>query len=270
MTTDQELVDLLATVWLGIEALGADLTEPEWKRPTECPGWSVQDNLVHLSTVELMLQGNPLPAAPIADDLAHVKNDIGRANEQAVESRRAWSGGEALEEFRSVTRARVAALRSLDAAGFDARSWTPVGPGTVRDALPFRIFDSWVHGQDMRRAVERPGDLDSGPADYSIAMMLGVMPYVIGKKAGAPDGSTVVLTLTGPLARTVVFGVDGRRARVLDDHTGRSSVTLTTDTETFARLACGRVEPADVAGAVVIEGDAGLGTRILGELNYLF
>ena len=39
-----------------------------------------------------------------------------------------------------------------------------MGPGTVRDLLPFRIFDSWVHEQDMRRAVHRAGNLDSDAA----------------------------------------------------------------------------------------------------------
>src|SRR3989442_438941 len=83
--------------------------------------------------------------------------------------------------------------RGLDGAGFAADSVTAMGPGTVADLLGFRIFDSWVHEQDMRRAVDRPGDLDSPAAAHSLGMMVGVLPYVVGKKVGAPDGSTVVV-----------------------------------------------------------------------------
>jgi uncharacterized protein (TIGR03083 family) len=270
MNSDQQLVDRLDAVWVAIDELGAQLTEAEWKVPTECPGWTVQDNLVHLSALELMLLGRPLPTAAVADDLPHVKNDIGRVNEEAVESRRAWTGAAAWAEFHAVTRERIAVLRELDDDGFGADSWTPVGPGAVRDLLAFRIFDSWVHEQDMRRAVGRPGDFDSPPAEHSLSMMVDAMPYVIGKKAGVPDGCTVVLTLTGPLARTITVGVVGRRARLLDGPGGTPTVLLTTDTQTFVRLACGRVEPAAVTAAVTIEGDEQLGRRVLDQLNYLF
>ena len=97
------------------------------------------------------------------DDLPHVKNDIGRANERWIESRRAWTGADALAEFVAVTDARIAQLRALDDAGFTADSWTPQGPGTVLQLVGFRIFDSWVHEQDMRGRLDRPGDLDSPP-----------------------------------------------------------------------------------------------------------
>jgi uncharacterized protein (TIGR03083 family) len=272
MATDEELVDVLDEVWAGIDALGAKLSETEWKQPTDCPGWSVQDNLVHISTVELMLLGRPVATVEVSDGLPHVKNDIGKSNERAVESRRAWRGADALAEFHTVTRERIQILRTLDEAGFGADSWTPVGPGTVRDLLRFRVFDAWVHGQDMRRAVDRPGDLDSPPAELALAMMLDAMPYVIGKKAGVPGGSTVVLVLTGPLARTAAIGVVDGRARLLDEPVDEPSVSITMETETFERLACGRLEPAEAltAGQAAIAGDRELGGRILDELNYLF
>ena len=64
--TDQELVDLLEEVWTSIETLGEDLKEAEWKRHTELPGWTVQDNLVHLTAVESMSLGRPWPDHEVA------------------------------------------------------------------------------------------------------------------------------------------------------------------------------------------------------------
>ena len=81
MTTGTELVDALADVWDSIDALAGSLSEDEFQRPTDCPGWSVQDNIVHIYAVESMLLGEPMPDHEIADDLEHVKNDFGRIND---------------------------------------------------------------------------------------------------------------------------------------------------------------------------------------------
>ena len=274
MTTAEnvERVDMLEHVWRSTAELGATLDEGEWKAPTECPGWTVQDNLVHITALEQFVLGDPLPSEDVPDDLPHVKNDVGRANERWIESRRAWTGADALAEFVATTDSRIAQLRELDDAGFAADSWTPMGPGTVLQLVGFRIFDSWVHEQDMRGAVDRPGDLDSATARFSTEMMLEVLPYVIGKKVGAPDGSTVVLALTGPIATTTAVGVTDGRARALDTVPEMPTVTVSLASDAYARLACGRRDPDEalVTGVVAIEGDVELGGALVRQLNYMF
>jgi uncharacterized protein (TIGR03083 family) len=269
--TDADLVDQLAQVWGSMAALAGRLTEAEWNTPTEVPGWSVQDNLTHIVGIEASLLGEDPPDHEIAPDLAHVKNDMGVRNEVFVDSRRGLTGAEALAEFGAVTDRRLAELRGYAAEDFARESWTPVGPGTVRELLPFRIFDSWVHEQDMRRALDRPGDLDSPAAAVALDRIVGSLPYVVGKKAAVPNGTAVVFELSGPLARTVAIGVDGR-ARLLDAVPDEPTVRIVTDTETFARLGVGRVDPAATmaAGSVRFEGDEGLGARVVEQMNFLF
>ena len=269
---DAAMVDALDEVWTRIAALGAGLTEEEWKRPTEVPGWSVQDNMTHLTDLEAMILGRPAPDHAAPDGLAHVKNDPGVRNERFVDARRGWTGADALAEFVEVTHARVAQLRSYSVEDFAADSWTPMGPGTVHDLLPFRVFDSWVHEQDMRRAVGQPGGLGGGAAEASMERITGTAGYIIGKKAAAPEGTTVVIVLEAPLAQTMAIGVEGGRARTLDAVPDAPTVRLVTDGETYARLACGRGDPAAAraAGSVRIEGDEELGARIVDELNFLF
>jgi uncharacterized protein (TIGR03083 family) len=269
---DAAMVDALDEVWTRIAALGANLTEDDWKRPTEVPGWSVQDNMTHLTDLEAMILGRPAPDHTAPDGLDHVKNDPGVRNERYVDSRRGWTGADALAEFVEVTHARVAQLRSYSVEDFAADSWTPMGPGTVHDLLPFRVFDSWVHEQDMRRALGQPGGLGGGAAEEAMRRITGTAGYVVGKKAAAPDGTTVVIELEAPLAQTIAIGVDGGRARALDAVPDAPTVRITTDGETYARLACGRGDPAAAraAGSVRIEGDEALGARIVDELNFLF
>ena len=271
MATDEELVEQLDQVWGSIGALGATLSEPEWKTPTEVPGWTVQDNLVHVVALEWLGLGRPAPDHEIPDGLPHVKNDFGRVNEVFVDSRRDQTGEEALTEFRSVTADRLAQLRAFGPDDFGADSFTPVGPGTVRDLLPFRVFDSWVHEQDIRRAVGRPGDLDGSVADAAFGRVVASMPFVVGKKVQAPQGSTVFFDLTPPLAQRFAIRIDGR-AQLLDDIPAEVTVRITTDGETFVRLACGRLDPEDAlaGGAVHLAGDDALGRRVVEALNFLF
>jgi uncharacterized protein (TIGR03083 family) len=272
MAADAALVEQLDQVWSSMSELGGWLTEDDWKRPTEVPGWTVQDNLAHIAGIEASLLGRGAPEHAVPEDLPHVKNDMGRSNEVFVDSRRSRTGAEVLAEFREVTGERLEQLSRYDAAAFGAETWTPVGPGTVRDLLPFRIFDSWVHEQDMRRAVGRAGDLDTPVAVVVLERIAGTMPFVVGKKAAAPDGATVVFELGGPLARSIPIGVEGGRARLLDAVPASPTTRILTDTETFARLACGRLDPdAELAaGHVHVDGDEDLGRRVVQNLNFLF
>jgi uncharacterized protein (TIGR03083 family) len=269
---DQELVEHLATVWASMTDLGGQLSETEWKQGTEVPGWSVQDNLAHIAGLEWMLLGREQPDHAIPEDLAHVKNDVGRRNEVWVDSRRSHSGADVLAEFVEVTGTRLAQLRSFGAEDFGAESWTPFGPGTVRELLPFRVFDSWVHEQDMRRAVDRPGSLESAVAAVALERIVLAMPFVVGKRAGAPDGSVIVFDLSGPLAQSFAIGVDGGRAKRLDALPSAPDVRILTDTETFARLGCGRIDPgvALTDARVRVEGDVILGRRVVEQINFLF
>ncbi|GMU78586.1 MAG: hypothetical protein AMXMBFR46_13810 [Acidimicrobiia bacterium] len=272
---DRALVEQLDEVWTRIAHLGGTLSEDDWKRATEVPGWTVQDNLTHLSDIESMTMGIPPPDHAVPAGLTHVKNDLGARNEVFVDARRSWAGADALAEFVEVTGARLTQLRGFTTADFDAESWTPMGPGTVRDLLPFRAFDSWVHEQDMRRAVGRPGGLEGPAAEAAMDRIVATAGFVIGKKVAPPDGTVVVIECTPPLARTVAIVVDAGRARPHDGAAGGTvepTVRLALDGETYARLACGRLDPeaALAAGSVAIDGDTALGRRVLDALDFLF
>src|SRR2546425_162434 len=91
-----------------------------------------------------------------------------------------------------VTSERMKRLRSMSDSDLDAESWTPIGQGTVRDLVAIRIMDCWVHEQDIRRAVAKPGNLTGPFAEHAFGRHAQAMGFVVGKKVGAPDGTTVV------------------------------------------------------------------------------
>ena len=234
---DQQIVDALADVWGSMQELGAGLDETEWKLPTDCPGWSVQDNLAHIVGIESVILGRPEPAIELPD-LPHVKNDLGRSNEIWVESLRSLSGAELLDRFRDIAEVRLAALRSLTEADWAAPSWTPIGPGTVRDMVPFRVLDSFIHELDMRRAVHRTPNLESPSGAF-------VEAY------GMHDAQAVALE---PVPEPIVGGVDA---------------ALHMDADTFVRLIGGRGELDELAALVRLEGDTRLGRRVIEHMNVL-
>jgi uncharacterized protein (TIGR03083 family) len=262
-------VENLEIVWRSIAELCAGLSEEEWGRPTDCPGWSVKDQLSHLVGPEAMFVGRPQPSG-VEFRPPHVRNDIGAANEAAVGHRHAWSGADVLAEFEEVIGERITQLQAMDEEDLAEDSWTPVGPGTYRDLLVVRAFDSWVHEQDIRAALERPGHLDGPVAENALARCFLAMPYVVGKKAAAPEGSTVVFDVAGPTSGRLGVVVEGR-ARAVEPPPEAPAVTVTADFLAFTRLGCGRVAPdAALADArVTVAGDQALGEAIVRHLAFM-
>jgi uncharacterized protein (TIGR03083 family) len=264
----EPLIELLSSVWSSIADLCRDLDDAKWDRVTDCPGWTVKDNVAHMIGTERMLMGEQANASA-PDDAAHVRNDIGRANEQWVESYRAQPGRDVLAAFEAVTAQRLEQLRALTPEEWDKEGFTPEGPGPYRQFMSIRVFDCWFHEQDIREALDRPGDLEGAVADLSIGRIERGLPYVVGKKAGAPQGTTVVFDVTGNPRVTVPIAVEGRAA-VLDAVPADPTARLELDRRTYARLAGGRWDGARARrdGQVGITGDRELGDRIVDNMAF--
>jgi uncharacterized protein (TIGR03083 family) len=270
MPTDRPVVANLATVWQSIDELLAGLKDKEWERPTDCPGWTVRDQVSHLIGTESMLLGRPAPPAPDQPP-AHVKNPMGQMNEAWVEARRSRSPAEVLAEFREVTAARLAALRSMTDEQMAAITLGPTGEVPYEEFMRVRVMDNWVHEQDIRRAVDQPGHLDGPVAEASVARFTSALPFVIGKRAGAPEGATVVLQLIGLGGQAVAASVTGGRGRPLGGQVDQPTVHLTMTGETYTRLSCGRLRASEAlaGGEVSMEGDQTLGERVLAGMSIM-
>jgi uncharacterized protein (TIGR03083 family) len=265
----EPLIGLLSDVWDDVASLCGELDDAQWKQPTDLPGWSVQDNVAHMIGTEMMLLGENAPLADIGH-APYVRNDIGKFNEQWVVLYRNRSGAETLADFRRVTQRRLDALHDLPAEKWDEEGFTPEGPGPYRQFMEIRVFDCWFHDQDIREALARPGFLEGPAADLSIGRIpRKALPYVVGKKAAAPQGATVGFTITGDRPIVAAVGVDGRAA-LLPEPPSDPSTELTMDRRTFTRLAGGRWsgDEARAKGAVEVQGDTDLGRRVVDNLAF--
>ena len=139
---------------------------------------------------------------------------------------------------------------------------------TLEFAMRKRAFDVWVHEQDLRVALGRPGNLDSPGAYVTRDMLLAVLPKVVAKDASAPANSAVVFDVHGPVEflRTVRVDAEGRGTIDGAPSLGPAA-TLSLDWETYVKLACGRVTPDAVSDRVKTEGDLDLAQAILNSLS---
>ncbi len=260
------LTSQLDEVWSSFAQLGASLTDKDWALPTSCPGWPVAAHYAHVVGTESTLLGRPSPQIDPGRP-GHVRNDTGGFNEVWVAALAEVPRGEVLARLAEVTGARRQALARLDESDFSALTQTPVGPADYRRFMQIRVFDCWVHEQDVRVAVGRPGH-DTGPVvEQVIDEIARALGFIVGKKAAVPDGASVTFELTGPLTRNLHVVVDGR-ARPVEHLPAPATATVTLGSGLFARLACGRVDPAAVVGDVRLTGDAELGQRLLTSLPY--
>jgi uncharacterized protein (TIGR03083 family) len=264
--TKEAVIPVLAAEWSAIDELLSSLTGEQWSAPTALPGWSVHDNVSHIIGVECALAGRSAPPCDLdVRSLPHVRNDLGAANEHWVLGLRAESPAAMIERFREITELRRKALEAMSQADFDAPSWTPVGRDTYGRFMRIRLFDCWMHEQDIRDAIGLAGNDASQCAEVSLAEASGALGYIVGKRAAAPDGATVTIELTGPLRATWHVAVDGRAALV-DSVPEPPTTTLRLSSNLFTRLVGGRV-PADAhLGEIAITGDTALGTRIATSL----
>lgn len=260
-------VDALRSVWGSLDSLLDTLDGDQWKLPTPLPGWNVQANVVHVFGTEAFLLGQQPDRTIDPAALEHVHNPIGEMNENWVASYAERDPAEVLDRFRTLTAERLKVLDAMPREEWDTVGFTPAGEDTYGRFMQIRVFDCWMHEQDIRAAVRAPGH-DSGPAvEVTLDEMQTAMGFVVGKKAGAPDGASVTFDLTGASGRPIHVMVDGR-ARLVPELPGPATATLTMPLISFTRLAGGRLDAPDHRSAVTISGDRDLGERVLDQLRY--
>ena len=263
-------VAALGEVWASLGELLGGLTDGQWRLPSPLPGWSVQDNVSHIVGTEAMLAGEPGPSIDIdCEANEHVRNDIGAFNEQWVEALRVVQPNEVLSRFRELTVARLAALEQMRVDEWTAESFTPAGKDTFGRFMQIRVFDCWLHEQDIRDAVGQPGHETGLAVEVVLDEMATALGFVVGKKAGASAGQSVTFALTdgGAVVRELHVEV-GERAAVVAALTGPATVTLTMPIGVMTRRCAGRVGPDDLLDQVVIDGDLSLASSILDNQSY--
>ena len=149
-----------------METLLAGLTDDEWRSPSRCEGWSIQDVISHLVTVNRYwetsvssgLAGSPTRVLAEFDPAAHPP--------LMVDGMRALAPREMLDQFVTSNDGFLDALAALDERGWSTLAESPAGHVTIRLLAFHAIWDSWIHERDIALPLgivpdEEPDELGS-------------------------------------------------------------------------------------------------------------
>ena len=127
----------------------AGLTPEQWRAPSRCAGWTVQDVVVHLNAVnpfwqmsiELGLAGVPSRFLATFDPAATPALMVGGAGELEPD--------DVLDRFLATNDALLAVLASLDRSQWSVAAEAPPGHVPIRLLAQHALWDCWVHERDI-------------------------------------------------------------------------------------------------------------------------
>lgn len=254
--------------------LGHSCRDGDFEKPTDCPGWTVKDQISHVAGTELWFATGEVPTVDVPA-YSHIRHEMGAMMEKAVEVRRARAGEAVVAEL-----AQIFEMRQTH---YDRPGWTletdvpgPGGPRPLRDVLSLRIMDVWCHEQDIRGALRRPGNLDGGAAAVFMDGLFERLPGLLAQ-AGLPLEHAVVIHATGPIEGRAGVRMTRDRSGVVvpvalfsghghDLHKAEETTTISLTTEALTRRAAGRGDVDAVHYAV--SGHAEVARRVMTALPF--
>ncbi|WP_298208152.1 maleylpyruvate isomerase family mycothiol-dependent enzyme [Ferrimicrobium sp.] len=259
------VISTLLAEWDALSQLITQVPEDQWLQPSILPYWTNFDILAHIVGTERFLNGEAPFDGPLPTD-RHYPNEVAQLNDRWLITLRRLSVAELLATYHNTIAERTQALSSLSNTDLDTIGWTPIGQAPFRRFLQIRIFDCWVHEQDLRLSLGMPGHTSGVVVEASIDEVERALGYIIGKQANLPQGTTVELSLTGGAPRTWHIEV-GERARLVP---ALANVTcrLQIDSTLFMALACGRIDRDHADGSITIDGDQTLADHIIDNLAF--
>jgi uncharacterized protein (TIGR03083 family) len=198
-----------------LEALLRDLSEAEWKRPSRCAGWSVQDVVTHLVStngfwtlsIQAGLAGEPTRFLAAFDPVA--------TPAQLVDQVQGTPVAETLEQLTSSTAALIAVIEDLADADWDRTAEAPPGHLPIRLVADHALWDCWVHERDIVLPLGRPAVVE--PEEVLTCLRYGgALGSAFEVCAGTSSPRSIALDVRDPDARIVV-SVEPGRVRVHDE-----------------------------------------------------
>lgn len=260
-----ELVETWREAIAEFVALARDVPEDQWHLATDLDGWSVKDNVAHTAHLEAVLAGEPEETIAVAE-APHLKNLTSYYTEQGVLARRDRDMASLADEIEQAAAKRYAEL--LADPPTDGAAAPPITPGGVPwnndTLLNNRPLDVWMHEQDIRRAIGRPGGYGTAIAQHVLHRLAGGLPMVLGKRVAPPIGTSVRIDVPEAGASwSAAIGEDGRATAT--DQLAEPTVLITLTAEEFVVLAGGR-RPVEATNPE-FTGDAELGRAVLANLS---
>jgi uncharacterized protein (TIGR03083 family) len=245
----------------------ADLDDEAWRASTPCPAWSVHQlaiHLVHDDLRRLSADRDGHAGAWIdASSLDELVVGLDRVNERWVEAMTPTLSPrltrELLHWLASPTEEH---LLGLDPEALESSvAWA--GPGSHPNWLDVarEYTERWVHQQQLREAVGRPGLTDEKFAGPVVETFARGLPAELPRPGEAQQN--VVVRVTGPFERSWTFESDPSGWRFVTTTTDQASAVVELPVDAFWRRAVRMIDRDEVEQAAKADGEGGLVDAVL-------
>lgn len=255
------VLDLFDTERAALLDLLAAVRDDEWAAPTACDGWTVKDIAAHLVADDLGAVSSGRDAYKAAwfegpwDDLLAF---INRQNEAWVQAMRRLSPQLITELLRFSGERAFAVYRSRDLASTGPIvHWAGPDPAPMWLHIAREYTERWLHGQQIRDALGRPGLYEPRLFAPVLATFARALPHTY-RDIVAEEGAHVLLMITGEAGGAwSVITRDGRW-QLVQDATTPPVATVTVDQETAWRLFTRGTTPDAARKIATLQGDIAL------------
>jgi uncharacterized protein (TIGR03083 family) len=247
-------------------SLLTELDDEEWRAPTPCPAWSVHQLTVHLVHDDLRrLSGDRDGHAGAwvdASSLDELVIGLNRLNEQWVDAMAPTLSPRLTRELLQwLAGPTEEHLLGLDPEAMESSvAWAGVGPHPNWLDVAREYTERWVHQQQLREAVNRPGLVDERFAAPVVETFARGLPAAL-----PPPGvseQVVAVRVAGPFERswTLVSGPSGWR---FADSASTATTVVELPVDVFWRRAVRMISHDEVEHAARSHGDDDLVDAVL-------
>ena len=259
-------------------ALLSSLSGVEWRAPTVCPGWSVKDIAAHLLADDIGRLSRGRDGYPGADFApptspdhfeAELLENINRQNELWVAAARRLSPHVIVDLLRWSGEQTQAYFDSLNpfVVG-EPVSWAGPEPAPVWLDIAREYTERWLHQQQIRDAVGKPGLTDRETFAPVLETFVRALPHTF-RHVDAPETTHVRLTVTGDAHGEWSLVRHDSRWALFSATEAPPNAAVTMDADTAWRLFTKGISKAAALDRVAITGDRLLGEKILETVSII-
>src|SRR4051812_18965130 len=247
-----------------LDVVGA-LTSAEWAAPTECPAWSVKGIALHVlgDDLSLLSRQRDEEASGVAIEPGASFDELfvalDRFNEQWVSAASFLSPLIVIELLTRAGEWTHLYYGTVDGDRVgEVVSWIGPDPAPHWLLAAREYWERWIHQQQIRRAVGRPGLHESRFVVPAVAVAMRGFPQGLAAFP-APAGTAVTLAITDAADASWTVGCDGQTWTLYDGAPDDPTVRFAIDLDTAALVFSRALTSAELTGRLQPEGDSDLG-----------
>lgn len=250
--------------------LFSELEAEDWEKPTICAGWTVKDIGLHLLGDDIGYLsrardsfGNPLFQNKDLHEWKSLVKNINEANELWVKATARISSKLLTDLLEFTGKQFYDYMRTLDQMEINGVvSWAGPDPAPVWLDTAREYTERWVHQQQIRDAVNKPGLKDKRFFHPVLDTFVRALPHTY-KDMPVSDTRVLKFAVIGEAGDVWYLVGEVNRWSLFKDVALQPDAVVTMDQETCWRLFTKGMSKNQASEKTAIEGDQNLGEKLL-------